>query len=49
MNLEAQTIDSFYLLAVAMGDVILAGTAVLILAAMVDFLVSGLQLLNRGD
>ena len=49
MDLQTITIDFVYLALAGLGDVLLGAVALLVLLAMIDGLISGLQLLNRGD
>lgn len=49
MPVQQITIDLIYMAATALGDVIMGLSALLVLLAVIDALVSGLQLLNRGD
>ena len=49
MELQTVTIDFLYLALTVLGDVLTGAVALLILLAVIDGLISGLQLLNRGD
>ena len=49
MPLQDVTIDFGYLVLTAMGDVFLAALAGVVLLAVIDGLISGLQMLRQGE